>query len=227
VLPLMFNSLLEGSQVDPRDVRILRHRDAAAQSGCKPYELWRDSYDAFIAHQSRQSARTAKIIGHAKFWASFVVTQREETLFVGLYEVCARQPAIFSASRAGGHEKAETIVYELQERGELSDSIAKLTIDWGGTLLPQVQRAETNDKPIAELRCELEEGESPGYLSFMKRLAEMRNLGASPNRGCETGRPEGLGRIVNRRGAGAALASGILVGTPASPPKMRRDVAAP
>ena len=176
----MLNSLSETSQIDPRDVRLLRHHNASAPDDFKWYELWRDSYDAFMAHQSHQTARTEKIIGHARFWASFVVTPRNETLFVGLYEACAKRPGIFSPWGAFGKEKAEFIVYELQERGELSELIAKLTIDWGGAFPPQVQRAETNDKQIIELRRELEETESPGYLSFMTHLSKSRSLSATP-----------------------------------------------
>jgi hypothetical protein len=178
VLPLMFNSLLEASEIDPRNVRLLRHRDADAHNDFKPYELWRDSYDAFMAHQSRQSARTEKIIGHAKFWASFVVTPKEETLFVGLYAISSKRPGIFAAPSAAKQEKLEPIVYQLEERSELSELIARLTIDWGGGFLPQVQRAETNDKQIVELRREFGEAQSPGYLSFMKRLSEIESLGA-------------------------------------------------
>jgi hypothetical protein len=178
MLPLMFNSLLEASEIDPRDVRLLRHRDADAHNDFKPYELWRDSYDAFMAHQSRQSARTEKIIGHAKFWASFVVTPKEETLFVGLYAISSKRPGIFAASGASKQEKPESIVYQLEERSELSELIAKLTIDWGGGFLPQAQRAETNDKQIIELRREFEEAQSPGYLGFMRRLSEIESLGA-------------------------------------------------
>ena len=174
----MFNSLLEASEIDPRDVRLLRHRDADAHNDFKPYELWRDSYDAFMAHQARQSARTEKIIGHAKFWASFVVTPKEETLFVGLYAISSKRPGIFAASGASKQEKPESIVYQLEERSELSELIARLTIDWGGGFLPQAQRAETNDKQIIELRREFEEARSPGYLGFMRRLAEMESLGA-------------------------------------------------
>jgi hypothetical protein len=187
VLPLMFNSLLEASEIDPRNVRLLRHRDADAHNDFKPYELWRASYDAFMAHQSRQSARTEKIIGHAQFWASFVVTPKEETLFVGLYAVSSKRPGIFGAPGGLKQEKAESIVYELAERSELSELIAKLTIDWGGGFLPQVQRAETNDKQIIELRREFEEAQSPGYLSFMKHLSGIESLGAHP--WTDVGRP--------------------------------------
>jgi hypothetical protein len=174
----MFNSLLEASEIDPRNVRLFRHRNARAAGAFTPYELWRDRYDAFMAYQSGQSARSEKIIGHAKFWASFVVTPNEETLFAGLYGVSSKRPAIFGAPGVSGREKmeAEPILYELEERGELSELIAKLTIDWGGVLLPQVQRAETNDKQIIELRRERAQAESPGHLSFMKRLSEVESL---------------------------------------------------
>ena len=184
-MPLMLNSLLEASEIDPRNVRLLRHRDADAHNDFKPYELWRDNYNGFMAHQSRQSARTEKIIGHAKFWASFVVTPKEETLFVGLYAISSKRPGIFAASGAAKQEKLEPIVYELEERSELSELIARLTIDWGGGFLPQVQRAETNDKQIIELRRELEKGQSPGYLrlhetSVRRSKASARVPGPAP-----------------------------------------------
>jgi hypothetical protein len=172
-LPFKFNALLEAAAIDPRNVRLLRHRHACMDGDFEPYRLWRESYDDFVAYQSRQSARTEKIIGPARFWASFVVTPDEETLFVGIYGAAPKRPALFGAASAPRANRAgmEPVVYELEERAELSDLIAKLSIDWGGDVLPQVQRAETNDKQIIELRREAEEAKSPGYLSFMERLS--------------------------------------------------------
>ncbi len=181
----MFNALLEAAEIDPRNVRLLRHQGAGADRDFAPYKLWRDSYDDFMAHQSRQSARAEKIIGHAKFWASFVVTPDEETLFVGIYGVLSKRPEIFSTPGASKRDRieAEPIVYELGERPELSELIAKVVIDWGGGFLPQVQRAETNDKQIIELRRESTEAQSHGCLTFIKRLADGEGARGRPWRG--------------------------------------------
>jgi hypothetical protein len=176
----MFNALLEAAEIDPRDVRLVRHQNIGANDNATPYQLWRDRYGDFMAYQSRQSARTQKIIGRALFWASFVATPEGETLFVGLYGVLSKWPATRRAVGALTQDDIarDYVVYELQERDELSPLIARLAIDWGGASLASVQRAETNDKKIIELRRESKEEKSDGCLGFTKQLADIRTSGA-------------------------------------------------
>ena len=85
-MALMFNALLLSVGLQPSDVRLLRHKDTRAAKGRTPYELWRDSRPQFELYQSTQGVGNASKL-KAQFWASFVGTPSEDTLFVGIYAV--------------------------------------------------------------------------------------------------------------------------------------------
>ena len=80
-----FNSILEGFAVDPREVCLLRHQTGPF-NGRTPYTLWRDDPASFIAYQGVQTVQNPARLS-ARYWASFVVTPAQSTLFVGLYAI--------------------------------------------------------------------------------------------------------------------------------------------
>ena len=81
----MFNTLLVEAKIPLASVRLLRHKDQRADKGRSPYELWRDNRQ-FDSYQSRQNIKAREKL-KAVYWASFVGTFGDETLFVGLYRV--------------------------------------------------------------------------------------------------------------------------------------------
>ena len=72
--------------LSPRDVRLLRHQDQRSERGRSPYELWRDAPEKFDLYQSIQRT-TKRSYFKSRYWASFVGTPDNGTMFVGLYEV--------------------------------------------------------------------------------------------------------------------------------------------
>lgn len=89
-MSIMFNTVLEAAGFRLADVRLLRHKDRRAAKGRTPYELWRDNRPQFDLYQSTQNVgNQAKL--SAPFWASFVGTPNDETLFVGVYSVANRR----------------------------------------------------------------------------------------------------------------------------------------
>jgi hypothetical protein len=85
---LRFNTLLRDADIDPADVRLLRHQPQVA--GRSLLDIWRVDPQGLEAYQARQpvSGRTSF---QRKYWASFVGTWDGRTIFVGLYEVLNRQ----------------------------------------------------------------------------------------------------------------------------------------
>lgn len=84
MVQLTFNDLLSKCGLSLSGVRMLRHVQHDASRGRSTYELWRNDRAAFERYQAEQSpAIRSKLTG--THWASFVVTPRQETLFVGLY----------------------------------------------------------------------------------------------------------------------------------------------
>jgi hypothetical protein len=177
-MPIMFTSILKAAGIDPPDVRLLRHQDTRADRDLKPYKLWREKPDDFMVYQSRQSPRSEKLMGSAKYWAAFVVTPNGETLFVGLYAVLSKQPGRIGVPNVSKRDavEGEHVVYDLQEPAELSEFVDKLTIDWGAGFLAWAQRADKNDKQIIELRREFQEEKFPGNLRFIEQLSKIEAL---------------------------------------------------
>src|SRR6266540_1116360 len=85
-MPITFNGILREAGFSLPDVRLLRHKDNRSAKGRSPYELWRDNKPLFDHYQSTQSLKNFSRL-NAPFWASFVGTLSDETLFVGIYSV--------------------------------------------------------------------------------------------------------------------------------------------
>jgi hypothetical protein len=174
----MFNTILREADFSLVDVRLLRHKDTRAAKGQTPYELWRDNRPQFDLYQSTQSIKNeGKLRAH--YWASFVGTPGDETMFVGIYSVKSRRlleqdtpkPQMDGLDEAGSYH-----VYELTLEARLSDLIGRLLIDWGPGNKAWIQRADQQDKQIMELRTEFKEPEFPGFLNFIKQLSELNSL---------------------------------------------------
>ena len=170
-MPIMFNTVLREVELEPAQVRLIRHKDTSAARGRSPYELWRDDLSAFERYQSLQNIKNRKKFS-APYWAVFIVNLSDATMFGGLY--AARylgllpedtpQPHKDGVDRAGSCD-----IYELKLQDKLSDLIGRLFIDWGPGPLAWVQYAERNDKPIVELHKAFKEPSFPGFLNFTKR----------------------------------------------------------
>jgi hypothetical protein len=177
-MPIMFNALLLAADFLLADVRLLRHKDTRAAKGRTPYELWRDDRRQFDLYQKTQSIGNRNRL-RAPYWASFVGTPGDETLFVGIYGVKYRglleqdapMPHMDGVNKAGSCD-----VYDLTLEPRLSDLIGKLVIDWGAGVKAWIQRADRQDKPITELRTEFKEPDFPGFLNFIEPLSRLNKL---------------------------------------------------
>jgi hypothetical protein len=177
-MPIMLNTILLAADFRLVDIRLLRHKDNRSAKGRTPYELWRDDRQRFDMYQATQS------IGHrnrlrAPYWASFVGTPNDETLFVGIYGVKNRKLLDKDTPmphRDGVDVAGSCDVYELTVEEKLYDLVGKLLIDWGPGGRAWIQRADQQDKRIIELRPEFKEPEFPGFLNFIKPLSKLSNL---------------------------------------------------
>src|SRR6516165_7501302 len=89
-MAIHFNAVLREAGLAPADVRLLRHKDNRSAKGRTPYELWRDDRPKFDLYQATQRSENRQKL-RAPFWASFVGTPSDETLFVGIYRVQERR----------------------------------------------------------------------------------------------------------------------------------------
>jgi hypothetical protein len=162
----MFNSVLRQGGLAFSDVRLLRHKDQRATKGHTPYELWRDDRPRFELYQSTQTIKNRNKL-RAPFWASFVGTPSDETLFVGLYAVKylgllqedTPKPHTDGVDKAGSCD-----TYRLTLETGFSDLGGKLFIEWGPGKRSWIQRADQQDKRITE------------YLHFADSLSRLDRL---------------------------------------------------
>ncbi|QDU00409.1 hypothetical protein V6x_00820 [Gimesia chilikensis] len=174
-MPLMFNTILTEGGLPIEKVRLLRHRDQRAAKGLKPYELWRDDRQRFEQYQSHQDFGNHTKLNHP-FWASFVGTPNNETLFVGIYSVRYKGVLEKDIPASHSHELLEAgscDIYELSLLKEFADLDGKLYIDWGLGTRSWIQRADNQNKPITEIRTEFKEPDFPGYLQFVSQLSKL------------------------------------------------------
>lgn len=177
-MPIMFNTVLLAAGFNLSEVRLLRHKDKRAAKGRTPYELWRDDRRRFDLYQTTQSLKNEGKL-RAPYWASFVGTPGDETLFVGIYGVKGRRllEQDTPKSQADGVDEAGNFhVYELTLEPRLGELIGRLLIDWGPGERAWIQRADQQDKQVTELRTEFKEPEFPGFLNFIGSLSKLDQL---------------------------------------------------
>lgn len=177
-MSIMFNTILNASGFDANDIRLLRHKDSRAEKERTPYILWRDNRPMFDLYQSTQGVvHESKL--RASYWASFVGTPNDETLFVGIYKV--KEKRLLERDTPKPHMNGMDIagschIYELELESRLDDLIGKLVIDWGDGERAWIQHAYRQNKRIIELRPEFKEPNFPGFLNFMVSLSMINNL---------------------------------------------------
>jgi hypothetical protein len=177
-MPMMFNSLLRESEIPLGSVRLLRHKDQRAAKGRTPYELWRDTpsqFDLYQSHQTIQSREKLK----APYWASFLGTPNDETVFVGIYSVkyLGLLKHDLPKPHMDGVDKAGTCdAYELTQDKRWADLTGRLYVEWGTGKRSWIQRADRRDKQITELRTQFKEPDFPGFLNFIQPLSRLSKL---------------------------------------------------
>ncbi|MDX9745062.1 MAG: GIY-YIG nuclease family protein [Syntrophales bacterium] len=115
----------------------------------------------------------------AKYWASFVVSPADETIFVGLYRVRykGRAEQDIPKPHSDGVDPAGTVdTYDLAFQDALSDLKGRLIIDWGPAKLAWIERADLRNKDVLELRAKFKEPEFPGFLNFIEPLSKLEKL---------------------------------------------------
>ena len=174
---LTLNTILKHEGVDPKDVRLIRHQDARAATNCTPYDLWRAGDGRLETYQRIQKKERFKV---GDYLASFVVTPSGDTLFVGLFHVTGMGTApqgtidpVLKEDRTGLH------LYEIQRDERLSEYVGHLVIDWGKAPIVWAQSAESNDKPVLEIRAEVKDDVFPGFPRFVCDIDQIENIPSS------------------------------------------------
>jgi hypothetical protein len=160
-MAITLNELLLQDGIDPGRVRLLRHHHAEPRRK-SPYQLWLTDRPEFDRYQATQDSRARKEF-EGWFWASFVVPQPSETLFVGLYEANERSPVPrdwidpISSQRPGAEKGREYDLYGIELAGEMARYRGALKIDWGSGTRRWNQRADQQNKPVVWIGTEIDQ----------------------------------------------------------------------
>ena len=174
-----FNDLLRLEAIDPADVALVRHKDAAHQTRTLSlYRVWKDGAGLLEAYQAIQKQNVFK---HDPLVAGFVVTPHSEnaTLFVGLYSVddVGTEPE-GAVDPVFGYDVSRWFHYTMNRDERLSTYVGKLRVAWGTGTRAWHQLARNQNKPVTEIRSETEPV-FPGFASFECNIEEVERLPAS------------------------------------------------
>lgn len=172
---LYFSDILKKVEIDPKDVKLIRH--SLSDKG------FRSCYDVGQVVEYTRQQKESFSNGY-KYWAVFISDSGNYARFYGLYRVGKHVPATADVAPEGfPHPEwfnGESAYYELMPVEELSEYENRLLIDWGPSAKMWHQKG-TTDKPIVALRGDLKKL-FPGYddvlLSFEALKEIFSNAGA-------------------------------------------------
>lgn len=172
---LTFNQLLRTGNLDPANVRLVRHKPK--------YHQHRAIFDAAMrgdqAYREYQEAQgTAQVVSQfraAKHLASFVVDPTtKHTIFIGIWDQLGeRTPTV---DPFGTPPTSETVAFKTELRNQFDSYRGRLIIDWGDGERAWVQRADLQDKPIVEIRRQREDPAFPGFMAFRCALDQVETV---------------------------------------------------
>lgn len=172
---LTFNAILADYGIKPSDVRLLRHQDLAMK-GRTLYSLWRDDPPSFLGYQNIQTVQNRARL-NSPYWAAFVVTPAQSSMFVGLYaveRVGVCKPGAIDPFRL--HDVSGLDLYSATLVGVSEPDIGRVFIDWGPGTRTWAQLASNQPKPITEITAAFQEEVFPGHTRFIANLSTIAAL---------------------------------------------------
>lgn len=145
------NELLIANGIDPAQVALLRHTGKRGEP-IRPFDLWQRHDGSFDLYQSTQAP--GKAVFRSPYWASFVSTPANETLFVGLYSASLGDRAKIdwlcpiNGTPLGSEIGHETDLYQLTLLDTLHEHRGTLKIQWDKGWIAWARYAHRSDHAI-------------------------------------------------------------------------------
>lgn len=172
---ITFNSILRDENIDLKRVYLIRHRDTTHRDRPTIYSLWAANDETFELYQR---IWTKKRFKSGNLLASFAVTPRGQTLFVGLYKVNGHRKARRGEAKDPTSQKdvGGKYLYDIRLDQRLASYRGHLTVDWGRGFIAYVQRAARNDKVVLEIRKEVVPPIFPGFSQFCWDVDQIKKI---------------------------------------------------
>lgn len=170
-----FNTLLIEAGLEVSGMSLVRHQEVASRTRLTPYVLWCRNDGSFERYQAIQRPNA---FGAAKILATFVVSQRRDTVFAGLYSVDSHY--INDRSQHCPLRNADTpaglSTYTLGLMPHLETLRGRLIIDWGPATRTWIQIAERQNKSIVAIERANVEPPFPGFDRFSGETDGLRAI---------------------------------------------------
>lgn len=175
---LTFNQLLRTGNLDPAAVRLVRHTPPHAKHR-RVFDSAMRGEDEFRIYQETQG--TPQVIAQfraARQLAGFVVEPTtKQTVFMGIWDQLGERGPTIEAF--GMIARSENVVFKTQIRHEFDEYRGRLVIEWGDGERAWVQRADTQDKRISEIKRQREDPSFPGFMPFRLALDQIDTMPVS------------------------------------------------
>lgn len=172
---LTFNQLLIKAGLDPKNVRLARHKPAKHHHRLL-YDAAIKKDPQFQAYQESQGdPNVIAQFRRAQQVAGFVVEPGTKcTVFAGVWNVSGER----SVSASGQPIKPGRAEFETELREDFDHYRGRLVIDWGllGGERAWVQKAHAQDKHISEIRRRIEEPAFPGFAQLQLALDKVETI---------------------------------------------------
>lgn len=172
---LTFNQLLIKAGLDPKYVRLARHKPAKHHHRLLYDAAIKKDPQFRIYQEAQGDPGVIAQLRKAQQIAGFVVEPgTKSTVFAGVWNVLGER----SVSASGQPIKPGHAVFETELREEFDLYRGRLVIDWGllGGERAWVQKAQAQDKHISEIRRRIEEPSYPGHAQLQLQLDKVETI---------------------------------------------------
>jgi hypothetical protein len=175
---LHLNTIFEAEGLDLGRIQLIRHKDDRLQKrNLSTFEFWYSNRQAFeVGYQNVQSKKHPFDVGGLV--ASFVVTNTNQTVFVGFYETLSRRPGqegerlSFLPDRVG----AADIVHEMRRRNDMQEYVERLVIEPWKDAINYVKRATAINPLVLEIQKDPYTEPFPTYITFRRRVGDLPKI---------------------------------------------------
>lgn len=173
---LRLQTVFEAEGLDPTGIQLVRHKDRRfRREGRTIFDVWFSDRERFENYQRIQSRKYA--FDEGGLVASFVVSNSDETLFVGCYYVEARRfwtendwcDPLWDPPSEG-----RDFIHELRLTEHMSDYVRRLVIKPWRDPINFVKRAKKCDPEVLEIKKSPDEEQFPSYISFRRQVNDLR-----------------------------------------------------
>jgi hypothetical protein len=176
---LHLNTIFETEGLEPNRIQLIRHKDKRfRKEGKTVFDVWYAERERFEKYQSVQRRKNA--FAESGLVASFVVSNLDETLFVGMYAVEGRcrnwKAGDYSDPLWKEPSDTRDVVHKLRLTKRMSEYSRRLVIKPWRDAINIVKRAAQCNPEICTIKDAPGQEQFPTYMKFRRRVCDLPNM---------------------------------------------------